>query len=239
MNEQEQQWLTGFTEGDGSIHVASDGWSTVRILYGQKDRNVLEYILTLVGEGVIRKSTNPIPHYTLEYAKQAVVVPLLETFSKHAVGKPFIGRLSAATTRFNLPQPQSHPPATNWLIGFWDAEGSSGTQPSITVSQKDPHALEAIKAEFGGKVDLDRAWNGYKWRLHGNAARKLYPVIAAGSHAPKKAEKLLHNFTGPEYEEHKKEYAIRSHKRWLEIKRTREYIRNHPETLELLKRRLQ
>ena len=51
MNINEEQWLTGFTEGDGSISLHSTKYT--QITYGQKERPVLEYVRTLIGKSKI------------------------------------------------------------------------------------------------------------------------------------------------------------------------------------------
>jgi len=61
MTELEKAWLAGFFDGDGNIHIYrrkrknKEGYSVtchLKIVIGQKDKKILEYIHKLVGYGI-------------------------------------------------------------------------------------------------------------------------------------------------------------------------------------------
>ena len=49
MNEQQEQWLTGFWEGDGYLGVTNRDY--LLISFGQKERDILDYAGSLIGTG--------------------------------------------------------------------------------------------------------------------------------------------------------------------------------------------
>ena len=223
LTDSEEQWLTGFTEGDGSISLQSRKYP--KIFYGQKERHPLDHIQSLLDAGKIHEYNTK---YTLAYCKRNLTTLLLSVFAKHIVSEHYCANLNITLKVLNLPPATQHEPTLDWLIGFWDAEGSSGTQPSINASQKEKDVIDKIKATFGGSIDIQS--NGvYRWRLTGSRARTLAETIATKSHNPSRTERLINNFTGPIHEAHREKYRVLSRKRWEERKRVKTYIKEHPE----------
>ena len=248
MNEQEEQWLTGFTEGDGNVGVYKVGLYYAKVTWGQKEREVLDYIAHLLSTGNVRIKRGT--GYQLAYAGKTCV-PLLEVFAKHVVSKNFLRRLSDVLEFLELPPTTTHEPSIDWLSGFWDAEGSSSNRPILFIAQKDREILDIITDKFGGRVQPLQNYNMHQWYLCGSEARKLAHEIMLRSHKPAKAKRLRNNFEGPTYYElHKEDVLARQHtyyeshkeerlacahkynkKKWQERKLVREYIKKHPEVL--------
>lgn len=251
MNTDDEQWLTGFTEGDGTVGLYGTNDTKnlyVRVTWGQKERDVLDYIAHLLNYGNVRikKGTG----YQLAYSGTFCML-LLEIFEKHVVSKTFCTRLNDILKFRELKLATVHESSIDWLVGFWDAEGSSGNSRTLFIAQKGRQVLDVIANTFGGRVQSLQNYDMHQWYLCGDDARKLARRILVRSHKPSKVERLRRNFEGPtHYELHKNEIQAKnkthyeSHhaerlacahehnkKKWQEHKLVSGYIRNHPELL--------
>jgi len=146
---EEEEWLTGFTEGDGWVA------SGPSICYEQKDPRILGHIRSLLSpwsEGSL------FPTYwggwRLAYASKYLFAGLALLLSKHTV----------TTTWSALLGVKKHTPTLPWIAGFWDAEGWSGTVTgtglrknlTVSVSQDDREGLSDIRASIEtGSIQLD------------------------------------------------------------------------------------
>jgi len=226
MNEHEEQWLTGFTEGDGSVGL----YRVLRVSYAQKERDVLDYIVNLLGKGKIHENANNQGTiYKLVYNGHTNCAPLIEVFLKHVVGLHTCGRLNAV---LECPLATSHRPTIDWLTGFFDAEGTSSNMPNLFIAQKERAVLNSIQETFGGNIresyESDHQW--YVWGLSGNGARELAPELIARSQCSTKKERLFTNFNGPtHYTLHREEKRVYNKNYWENHKRVQAYIKEHPE----------
>jgi len=202
MNEADLQWLTGFTEGDGSVMLLKSEYKAMftRVAYGQQDREPLDFIATLF-EGNVRQSKY---QYELVY-NWSKSIPLIETFVGNTVSEHFTNRLNIALDFHKLPRVESTIPTLDWLAGFFDAEGWSNNNPELSIEQKEHHVLRYIQEAFGGSIVS--CWHKhpryshhcYRWFISCNKSRQLAQDIADRSHYPKKSQKLLQNYNGPSY----------------------------------------
>jgi len=227
MNENEEQYTTLFCEGDGTIGFY-DGIRP-RVGFFQKEREVLDYIASLVAGGRLY----PLSVWTLVYNGKNCK-PLLEMFSEHVVSSRFLSRLNVALEAIGLPLAVQHQITLDGFVGFWDAEGSSFNQPSISASQKTREILDIISGTFDGSVS--KTDTGYQWFLSGDKARELARVVLSKSHCPTRAGRLRQNFEGPSYyDTHKEEQKVyhTAHNKAYSVERklTREYVRTHPEVV--------
>ena len=238
MDTNEEQWLTGFTEGDGGIYL-THSQRYLRVFFGQKEREPLDYICSLLSGGNIYHSGAT---FRLEYNNRSYAY-LVEVFARHVISTSFCERLNIILEFLKLPSTTLHIPTLDWFVGFWDAEGSSSNQVSIDLTQKERNVLDTVKTEFGGSISRNPN-GGHQWRLSERGARKLAPEIERRSHNPQKLELLLSNLNSPTYRElHKEERATydkthseeisAQHKRYyVKLKLLLEYIRRHPELKE-------
>jgi len=239
MTSEEEGYITLFCEGDGHVRITDSGYP--KIVFAQKEREVLDYIDSLTKNGHVY--SNGPNAWSLEF-HGSHCIPLLEIFSRHAVGKHFLDRLNEVLAFMNMPLAVQHPLTLEGFAAFWGAEGSSSNMPKITVSQGDREILDLIVEMFGGSIsrykELSGKWQ-YQWELYGEEARKLYKTLLGESHCPAKAEELRKNFEGPSYYElnkdkakayygtHKAEYKVRSEKCNTERKAIQEWVKAHPE----------
>ena len=178
MNTEQEEYITLFCEGDGSISLNSGHskfYSNVRFI--QKERDVLDYIALIQAGGTFHQSPNGI--WGLNYGGSKCI-PLLEIFSKHAVGKHFTERLNEVLEYVGLPPATQHLLTLEGFVAFWDAEGSSGNLPALHVVQKDREILDLIVEQFSDGVT--QTSSVHQWHLTGEVARKLVPEILNKSH---------------------------------------------------------
>jgi len=252
MNTQEEQWLTGFWEGDGSAFISAQGQLTVN--FSQMERTILEYVDSLTEGGRFNAGAHNISMLQFYGLK---CIPLLAIFARHVVSKHSIERLAKLSGA--LEALISHTPTIEWLIGFFDAEGWPGRQPSLAIEQKERGVLDKIVISFGGSVYLYHQGTSYRWFLSGNEARELAHEIVKRSHNPIKGKRVLSYFTGPTYqqlhkeahqeavrryrEKHSEQLSARRKERrvetreynkkyWTEHKLVAAYIKEHPEVME-------
>ena len=239
MNEAQEQYITLFQEGDGRVdlqHYASGSYP--QIDFWQKEREVLDYIASLQGDGRLYQERVWDLRFNGKYC-----IPLLEIFSRHAVSKWFVEQLNVVLEVAGLPSTTRHALTLAGFIGFWDAEGSSSNIPQLSAWQKDREILDIICEMFGGGVK--RHEEQYYWYLYGDKARELTKIIMEKSHCPAKLERLRKNFEGPTYYElhaeeqralHRQNYIEHADERKLyrerrnaEKKLVSDYIKTHPE----------
>ena len=248
MTNEEEQYVTLFCEGDGTVYTDSKGYPVIGFF--QKERTVLEYIDSITENGHFYQDKNGVWRLMFNGSH---CLPLLEIFSKHVAGKHFLERLNEVLAFTGMSLTAQHPLTLDGFVGFWDAEGSSSNIPAIFVSQKDREILNLITKMFGGGIshvkNNTNTWF-YQWYLYGTEAHGLAGVILEKCHYPAKAERLRQNFEGPNHYElhkeryqtyrdtHKEEQKVRSNTQYAKQKAIREYIKAHPEVVERMEVKL-
>ena len=243
MNESEEQYITLFCEGDGSLVLQDDYYPRLFII--QKERAVLDYIASLQEGGVFHQDRNV---WRLAY-NGPNCIPLLEIFSRHVVSGRFLNRLNYCLETLGMPLAEQHPLTLDGFVGFWDAEGTSNISPALRLIQKDREILDIATQTFGGYVVPTRTW--FVWNLGSNEARKLAATLIEKSHCSQKVEHLKYYFgeqSRSERSERSKVYNQRYHhgnhreeslardreyhkKRDAKQKLIRDYIKTHSITL--------
>ncbi len=195
MNAQEEEYVTLFCEGDGGVYITGVGYP--KVTFGQKTRDVLDYIDSLTKGGCLYQDKKG--HWRLVFNGLSCI-SLLEVFSRHVVGKAFLDNLNGALEYVGMFPAVQHALTLNGFVAFWDAEGGSSNMPQISVSQKDREILDLVVGMFGGGITL-RNDSTHQWYLNGEQARTLYSTTLEKSHCPEKAEELCKHFEGPNYYE--------------------------------------
>ena len=199
MTEDEEQYLTLFEEGDGSLYLTNGYYQHVE--FGQKEREPLEYIASLQSGGILYQ--RPDGNWKLTY-NGSYCIPLLEIFSRHVVGKQFLSRLNNVLELLGMPLAEQHPITLDGFVGFWDAEGSSDIKPSLRLVQKDRGILDIITEMFGGHVYESRTLNEFDWNLVGTRTHELVKVLTDRSHCSSKIERLKYYFFSEQAQEERR-----------------------------------
>lgn len=187
---EEEQWLTGFWGGDGSMGV-NQARTTLYIMFSQKDRQILDSISSLLQLG--RKPFRNKDEWSLEFGAKSISVPVLEILCRNLVCPKRIEQVKNFPLEFTKEIPiKECKPTYPWLVGFWDAEGSvnfNGNHISFEVGQMDSRVLDKIKDFIGGSGDLNFKDHSYCWT--GERARKFVPKVLELSRNEKKKNNLL------------------------------------------------
>ena len=198
MSEYEEQWLTGFWEGDGSCGKYHDySWrrDVSEIAFGQKDRRVLEHIRDLLGCGHIQGN-----YLKIHYWKHCNEVFAL--FCRHVVDERSASKINKVFEHFSMDvRAQSHEPTLPWIIGFFDAEGhidwnNFGGLHS-TITQANYAILKRIQSLIGGHIHDDvthykgELYTYNKLYLSGSDLRNFIPYILEYSQHETHTQELL------------------------------------------------
>ena len=182
------EWLTGFWEGDGSVGNAN---GTPEVCFYQRDIETLRYISSLVCSRGRFESRSDGAFVLLYWSKESRY--LLRLFCKHLVHPGLGERLFALSRTFdwNL-DVRLHSPTLPWVVGFWDAEGSSsvpdkGVQP--VIYQKDIRVLGKIQGLIGGHLYIPTS-GCPRLALSGSDARRFVRLCLIYSHNISKLNSL-------------------------------------------------
>jgi len=164
MSTEDEQWLTGFWEGDGYVGTLTDvrrprTYSVVSA--SQKDRSVLDFVRSITyGAGLSYSKSNNA--WMLQFGSDIARRLVLGTFSKYVVSKYFLKKLNTMLELCKMSQVAVHEPTIDWLAGFFDAEGSVAKGAyTLAIGQKELYVLEAIQRVFGGKLYTQKQTHGH------------------------------------------------------------------------------
>lgn len=196
MTEEQEQWLAGFWEGDGSCGNylnKSLGLVIPKITITQKDRRVLEHIKDMLGFGNIARQTNSYNLVISSWRPRCARV--FELLCRYVVGQQSVNKINSVFEEFGLSvRARQHEPTLPWIAGFFDAEGNvdwCATHDAIKAyfSQKELTILESTQELVGGTL---RPANSYHHLLlNGNDLRNFVPHILKYSHHEPKRQHLL------------------------------------------------
>lgn len=190
MKIEDEQWLTGVWEGDGSLTFLG---KTPTVRFHQKDGRLLMYIKELLEEqSDVRKHSAG--DLELIVSGREAVETLVRIFSEYTVCQSRAVQLTKAlkklprggTTGYKV---SLHDPTPVWIVGFWDAEGSFGLigkSLQASISQKDQLAISKIQNLIGGRISPD----GYNLGLRRDEMLRFLPTYIKYSHNPQKQERL-------------------------------------------------
>lgn len=243
MESEVEEYVTLFCEGDGSVSL--DGVGYPHVVFIQKEKDVLEYIGSVIGSGHLYGEEGGVHKLCFN---GSYCLPLLEMFSRHVVSVHFLSRLNTLLSAFGLPLASLHPLTWSGFVGFWDAEGSSGKHPSVAVYQKDLDVLEQLRSMFGGGIygrkATYREYIMYQWRIYGARARSIVLGLSEESRCSSKVARLLQNFGVADYFQarnrdyyysHKEERQEYNKDNWQKHREVQNYIDAHPEVVDKLR----
>ena len=190
LSAEDEAYVTGFCEGDGSIGMSKTEHSF--IMFTQKEPDVLEYIETLIPGGTWHFSKQ-ITMWSLGYNRTELRSVLLEMFTRHVVSGHFLERLNSILLSRDVSAASIHEPTISWLAGFFDAEGSviwKHPACGLQISQKSRDVLDAIQRFFGGCTGPMK--EQFQWRAgkHNSELTELANKLLNHSHKFQKREDL-------------------------------------------------
>ena len=159
-------WLAGLIDGDGSLLVSKQGYSSCEITVAEREWKILETVKSRLG-GSIKPRTG-VRALRWRMHNRGGMRQLIELINgklclpeKEEQLKKVCHVLQLQPLLGARPQPNN-----GWCAGFFEAEGylhinSSTLQCSITLSQKKVEILERIACHFPAPIYHDKGWDGW------------------------------------------------------------------------------
>jgi len=162
------EWLAGLIDGDGSLQVSKQGYTSLEITMGLEDLRCLRYIQDKLGGSIKMRSGAKAYRYRL-HNKQGMI-NLINCINGHIRHTSRLQQLHLVCQQLNIPviYPTELNKESNWFAGFFDADGTitmsmknNHPQLSIRVANKLLQDVQWFKDVFGGNVYFDSSQNGY------------------------------------------------------------------------------
>jgi hypothetical protein len=167
------EWLAGIIDGDGSIQVSKQGYTSLEITTGLEDLRLLRYIQHMLGGSIKMRSGAKAYRYRLH--NQLGMIKLMNCINGHIRHSARLLQLHRVCQVLDIPVilPITLDAQSNWFAGFFDADGTIGIamkhrlpQLSIRVNNKLLQDVESYKVVFGGNIYFDSSQNGYyQWSV--------------------------------------------------------------------------
>lgn len=155
-------------DGDGSFQVNRQGGTSLEIIIGVEDLNLLRFIQNQLGGSVKIRSGSKAYLYRLHSEQHIMkVVHAINGYIRHSARLTQLHRVCQV---LNIPilRAGNITKSSSWFAGFFDAEGHvtldmKSTPPQITlkVTNKLLPDVQWYYMVFGGNLDFDSGRNGY------------------------------------------------------------------------------
>lgn len=173
------QWLAGVIDGDGSLQVSKQGYTSCEITMGITDEPCLRYIQDKLGGSI--KMRSGVKAWRWRLHNKEGMIKLVHCINGHIRHSSRVLQLHKVCNTLNItplaPLVLSHKSA--WFAGFFDADGTITysmkkhrntvtvlPQLTISVTNKVLADVKYYKEVFGGAIYFDSAQNGYyKWTV--------------------------------------------------------------------------
>lgn len=166
-------WLAGLIDGDGSLNVSKQGYTSCEITVALNDEKALLQIKQKFGGSVKLRSGVQAVRYRLHNKKG--MINLINAINGNIRNTKRLAQLHHICSILNIPivKPINLTLNNSWFSGFFDADGTIGyyyknnhPQLTISVSNKLYIDIEYFIPLFGGNIYYDRGSNGsYKWSI--------------------------------------------------------------------------
>jgi hypothetical protein len=167
------EWLAGVIDGDGSLQVSKQGYTSLEITMGLEDLPLLRYIQDKLGGSIKMRSGAKAYRYRLN--NREGMITLVNSINGHIRHTSRLLQLHRVCQQLNISVLDSTPltESSNWFAGFFDADGTISfsmknlkPQLSIRVTNKLLADIQWYKQVFGGDIYYDSSQNGYyQWSV--------------------------------------------------------------------------
>lgn len=167
------EWLAGVIDGDGSLQVSKQGYTSLEITMGLEDLALLRYIQDKLGGSIKMRSGAKAYRYRLH--NREGMITLVNSINGHIRHTSRLLQLHRVCQQLNISVLEPVPLNTSsyWFAGFFDADGTIGfslknlrPQLSIRVVNKLLADVQWYKQVFGGYIYFDSSQNGYyQWSI--------------------------------------------------------------------------
>lgn len=205
------QWLAGLIDGDGSLQVSKQGYTSCEITMGIADEPCLRYIQNKLGGSIKVRSGVKAIRWRLH--NKAGMINLIHCINGHIRHTNRILQLHKVCQQLDISPLVAKPLTIDnaWFAGFFDADGtitysmkqhSKGAMPlpqlTISVTNKILADVQHYKDVFGGAIYFDSAQNGYyKWTVQSRS--NVLEMLDYFKHCPSRSAKAQRLHLVPKY----------------------------------------
>ena len=173
------EWLAGLIDGDGSLLVSKQGYTSCEITMGLEDEHALRIIQNKLGGSIKIRSGAKALRYRLH--NKYSMINLINRINGNIRHTSKLKQLNHICTILDIELIKSNVLHNKhgWFSGFFDADGTITFSikgeyqiPQLTISVTNKLLVDVIHFQqiFGGSIYYDRSQNGYyKWTIQSKA----------------------------------------------------------------------
>lgn len=167
------EWLAGIIDGDGSLQLSKQGYTSLEITMGSEDLHVLTYIKDILGGSI--KPRAGVKAYRYRLHNREGIIRVIALINGHIQHSARLVQLHRVCQQLNISvvEPINIDINSAWFAGFFDADGTitysiknKTPQLSVRVVNKRLQDVQLYKLIFGGNIYFDSSQNGYyQWSV--------------------------------------------------------------------------
>lgn len=172
------EWLAGVIDGDGSLQLSKEGYTSLEITIGSEDLSLLEYIKDKLGGSI--KSRSGAKAYRYRLHNKEGMIKLTHLINGRIRHSSRLVQLHRVCQNLDIPvvEPTFIDSNSAWFAGFFDADGTITfswpcrarkkglPQLSVRVTNKLLQDVKLYKDVFAGNIYFDSSQNGYyQWSV--------------------------------------------------------------------------
>lgn len=164
------EWLGGLIDGDGSLLVSKEGYTSCEITMGLEDEYALQQVKKRLGGSIKPRSGAKAIRYRLHNRKG------MEELIRRINGKIRYWNRKEQMEKvcqvlgIRLEEPKELKKGSGWTSGLWDSDGTitlkrDTGQITVSITNKWEKNVECL-SELGGRIYYDKSLNGYyRWSV--------------------------------------------------------------------------
>lgn len=167
------EWLAGVIDGDGSLQLSKQGYTSLEITMGSEDLPILELIKSNLGGSI--KSRSGVKAYRYRLHNREGMIKLINLINGHIRHSSRLIQLHRVCQKLDIQLVEASIIDKNsaWFAGFFDADGTitfsikeGRPQLSVRVTNKLLQDVKLYEQVFGGYIYFDSSQNGYyQWSV--------------------------------------------------------------------------
>lgn len=171
------EWLSGIIDGNGSLFLSKQGYTSLEIIMSIEDLPLLQFIKTKLGGSIKMRSNAKAYRYRLHNKEGMLnLLSCINGNIRHSSRLHQLHRVCTAL-KISCQLPILLDKDSHWFAGFFDAVGSinhfyersdksAGPQLNITVTNRLIQDIQIYKDTFGGSIFYNTSKNGYySWSI--------------------------------------------------------------------------
>lgn len=167
------QWLSGVIDGDGTLLISKQGYTSLEITTGLEDLYILRYIQNKFGGSVKLRSGVKAYRYRLHNKKGIeILISCINGYIQHSKRQIQLFQV-CKILNISIIEPKQLNKESSWFGGFFDADGTitismknNIPQISVQICNKYFEDILAFKKVFQGNIYYDKSQYGsYRWSV--------------------------------------------------------------------------